>query len=75
MSAKLTGPDWRVGSRDNFTGGPYEVIRDVINCKNCAFAYLQGSGLLYPVVQNVLTIGVRECIYLGMPKFDLVFFK
>ena len=35
--------------------GPYDVIRDVIVYKRYVFAYLQGSRLLFPIVENVLT--------------------
>jgi len=42
------------GAWSIFTGAPYDVIRDVINCQNCVFTYLQSSSLLYPVVENVL---------------------
>ena len=35
--------------------GPYDVIRDVIVYNRYVFAYLQGSRLLFPIVENVLT--------------------
>jgi len=38
-----------------FTGGPYDVIHDVIVCKSYVFADSQGFRLFFPVVENVPT--------------------
>ena len=38
-----------------FSGGPCDVIHDVIVCKSYVFAYSQSSRLFFPVVENVLT--------------------
>ena len=42
------------GPGKSFSVGPYDLIDDVIVCKNC-FADSQRSRLSFPVVENVLT--------------------